>query len=235
MIIYNLSEKNRKLDWRCTMIKDIEAVIFDLDGTLVDSMWIWKQIDIDYLEKRGISLPEDLQKTIEGMSFTETAQHFKERFQLSEALEDIKKEWMEMAGDFYANQIPLKEGVWTFLVALQQKNIKMGIGTSNAKDLAQTVIEKHNLLPFFHSIRTSCEVNKGKPHPDIFLKVAEDLNVKPETCLVFEDTYAGVLAAKRAGMKVIAIADASSMAYEEEIRSLADQYIESFEEISQVG
>lgn len=217
------------------MIKDIKAVIFDLDGTLVDSMWIWKQIDVDYLEKRGIPLPEDLQKTIEGMSFTETAQYFKDRFQLSEDLEDIKKEWLEMAEDFYANQIPLKDGVWAFLSALQEKNIKMGIGTSNAKDLAQKVIGKHNLLPFFHSIRTSCEVEKGKPHPDIFLKVAEDLKVNPEACLVFEDTYAGVLAAKRAGMKVIAVADATSLAYAEEIRSLADQYIESFEEIAKVG
>lgn len=217
------------------MIKDIEAVIFDLDGTLVDSMWIWKQIDIDYLEKRGIELPEDLQKTIEGMSFTETAQYFKDRFQLTEDLEEIKKEWMGMAEDFYANQIPLKEGVWTFLSTLRRMNIKMGIGTSNAKDLAQRVIERHNILPFFHSIRTSCEVEKGKPHPDIFLKVAEDLNTKPEACLVFEDTYAGVLAAKRAGMKVIAIADASSVEYKEEICSLADRYIESFEEVAQVG
>lgn len=217
------------------MIKDIEAVIFDLDGTLVDSMWIWKQIDIDYLEKRGIELPEDLQKTIEGMSFTETAQYFKNRFQLTEDIDEIKKEWMEMAEDFYANHIPLKEGVGTFLSTLRRMNIKMGIGTSNAKDLARRVIERHNILPFFHSIRTSCEVKKGKPHPDIFLKVAEDLNAKPEACLVFEDTYAGVLAAKRAGMKVIAIADASSLEYKEEICSLADGYIESFEEIAQVG
>lgn len=217
------------------MIKGIDAVIFDLDGTLVDSMWIWKQIDIDYLEKRGFSLPEDLQREIEGMSFTETAEYFKERFQLNEDIEEIKTEWLQMAGDFYLNKIPLKKGAKDLLMKLQQDNIKIGIGTSNAKDLAQTVIEKHNLLPFFHSIRTSCEVAKGKPHPDIFLKVAEDLNVKPEACLVFEDTYAGVLAAKRAGMKVIAIADETSLPYKEEIISLADKYIDSFEEIAQAG
>ncbi|TCO73841.1 HAD family hydrolase [Marinisporobacter balticus] len=214
------------------MIGNIHAVIFDLDGTLVDSMWIWKQIDIDYLGKRGIALPDDLQKTIEGMSFTETAQYFKDRFRLKDTIDEIKEEWMDMTKGFYENKIVLKAGVYDFLMDLKNRGIKLGIGTSNAKELAQGVLQKNNIIDFFDIIRTSCEVEKGKPEPDIFLKVAEDLGVHPDKCLVFEDTYAGVLAAKRAGMKVFAIADETSFAYKEDISSLADQYLEGFEDIA---
>lgn len=214
------------------MLKNIEAVIFDLDGTLVDSMWIWEQIDIDYLGKRGISLPYDLQKKIEGMSFTETAYYFKERFHITDTIEEIKLEWTKMAQDYYQNKIPLKKGALPLLKLLKNRGIKMGIGTSNSRELAEHVIKKHNIIGFFDAIRTSCEVDKGKPYPDIFLKVAEDLGIAPPSCLVFEDTYAGVLAAKRAGMKVIAVADENSIPYKREIYSLADQYIEGFEEIA---
>lgn len=214
------------------MFYNVQGVIFDLDGTLVDSMWIWKQIDIEYLEKRGIELPDDLQKEVEGMSFTETAQYFKERFSLSDTIEEIKGEWTAMAKDFYANKISLKRGVISFLEYLRGNNIKMGIGTSNDRNLAEAVLKRHNILHYFDTIRTSCEVEKGKPHPDVFLKVAEDLRVKPERCLVFEDTYAGVLAAKRAGMQVFAIADEYSFPYKRDICLLADRYIEHYEEIA---
>ena len=214
------------------MFNNIEAVIFDLDGTLVDSMWIWKQIDIDYLGRRGLTLPEDLQKEIEGMSFTETANYFKNRFSLEDSIEEIKKEWAEMADDFYMNHIPLKPGAQNLLMYLKNKNIKMGIGTSNARELAEMVLKKHQITDYFSTIRTSCEVNFGKPQPDIFLKVAEDLGIEADKCLVFEDTYAGVLAAKRAGMKVFAVADEFSYPYKSDICTLADKYISGFEEIA---
>ena len=97
------------------MIQNMKAVIFDLDGTLVDSMWMWKQIDIDYLQRFGIELPEDLQASIEGKSFSETAMYFKERFELPDSLEQIKADWNEMAFDTYANKVPLKDGVADFL------------------------------------------------------------------------------------------------------------------------
>ncbi|KPU27894.1 HAD family hydrolase [Caloranaerobacter sp. TR13] len=214
------------------MFSKVKAVIFDLDGTIVDSMWIWEQIDIDFLGKRGIKLPEDLQKAIEGMSFTETAIYFKKRFNLKESIEEIKEEWNAMAYDFYKNRVPLKKGVKEFIEYLKQKGTKLGVGTSNSRELAIEVLKTHNILHYFDTIRTSCEVEKGKPHPDVFLKVAEDLKVNPEDCLVFEDTYAGVLAAKRAGMKVFAVADEFSFPYKDEICSLADKYIENFKEIA---
>ena len=74
-----------------------KAVIFDLDGTLVDSMWMWKAIDIEYLARFGLDCPDDLQKRIEGMSFSETASYFKERFGLEDSLEEIKEAWVDMS------------------------------------------------------------------------------------------------------------------------------------------
>lgn len=210
------------------MLKDVKAVIFDLDGTIVDSMWIWKEIDIQYLAKRGIQLPDGLQKAIEGMSFTETANYFKETFNLDDTIEEIKAEWNSMAYDYYSSRIDLKDGVEKFIELAKAKGLKLGVGTSNSRELASEVLKRHNIYNCFDTIRTSCEVEKGKPYPDVFLKVAEDLKVKPEECIVFEDTYAGVLAAKRAGMRVIAISDDLSLEYKEEICGLAETYIENY-------
>lgn len=210
---------------------EIEAIIFDLDGTLIDSMWIWKQIDIDFLARRGIEFPEDFQKEIEGMSFTETAAYFMKRFDLKEPMEDIKSEWHDMAVDFYRNRIPLKEKARDLMDKALEKGIKIGIGTSNSKELLLTVLDAHDIQSYFHTLRTSCEVASGKPSPDIFLKVAEDLGVSPEKCLVFEDTYAGVMAGKSAGMKVIAVYDEVSATSSEEIKKAADAYIQGFNEI----
>lgn len=213
------------------ILKEIDGIIFDLDGTLIDSMWIWKQIDIDFLEKRGIGLPEDLQKEIEGMSFTETANYFIDRFHLTEPIEVIQAEWNEMARHFYRSRIALKEGVKAFLESLSQRGIKLGIGTSNSRELLTEVVNAHGIHTYFSAMRTSCEVERGKPAPDIFLKVAEDLGVAPERCLVFEDTHAGVQAAKNAGMKVIAIYDALSEAYMDVIKADADHFIYRFTEL----
>lgn len=211
--------------------QNIEAIIFDLDGTLVDSMWIWKQIDIDFLEKRGYTLPDDLQKSIEGMSFTETASYFIERFSLTETMESIKTEWNDMARTFYAEKIKLKENVHLVIDYAKRHGIKLGIGTSNSRELLETVLVANNLLESFDSIRTSCEVKSGKPSPDIFLKVAEDLGVEPSKCLVFEDTHAGIIAGKSAGMRVIAIYDELSEPYMKAIKEDADHYIFDYSEV----
>lgn len=213
------------------MLQDIDAVIFDLDGTLVDSMWMWKSIDIEYLARFGIPFPEDLQQMIAGMSFSETALYFKDRFNIPHSTEEIKSDWNQMAWEKYKNEVPLKDGVWEFLTYLKRHHIPAGIATSNSRELVDLIIEKHNIKEYFASIRTSCEVTKGKPSPDIYLLVAEDLGVEPSRCLVFEDILQGIMAGKNANMKVCAVYDKHSEAEQKEKMEMADYYINSFKEI----
>ena len=212
-------------------LDDVKAVIFDLDGTLVDSMWMWETIDIEFLGKYGYSCPPELQKTIEGMGFTETAVYFKERFSLPLSIEEIKQIWTEMSIDKYRNEVPLKPGAKEFLTYLKEHGIKAGIATSNGREMVEAVLESLGVRGFFQVVTTACEVNAGKPAPDIYLYVAEKLGVKPEDCMVFEDVPAGILAGKRAGMTVYAIEDEFSRKMEVEKRELADGYIRDYFEL----
>ena len=216
------------------MLEKIKAVIFDLDGTLVDSMWMWKSIDIEYLEKKGIETPADIQgfqEELEGMGFTETAVFFKERFQIEDSLEEIKKTWISMAEDKYCKEVPLKPGLKEFLKELKQRKIRIGISSSNSRDLIMAVLKAHHIENYFECITTCCEVPKSKPAPDVYLKTAEGLQTEPKNCLVFEDVPMGIMAGKNAGMKVCAIDDAYSKMQEEQKRRLADYYIEDYYEV----
>lgn len=213
------------------MLNNIDAVIFDLDGTLVDSMWMWKEIDVEYLSKFGIEVPSDLQQAVEGMSFSETAQYFKDRFNLPDPVDVIKVEWNKMAWDKYGNEVPLKKGVIEFLEELRSRGIKTGIATSNSRELVNHVLKSLNITEYFDSVRTSCEAKKGKPAPDIYLLVADDLQVDPKNCLVFEDLALGVMAGKSAGMSVCAVFDPYSEDDKDRKRELADYYIDTYFDI----
>lgn len=213
------------------IFQHIKAVLFDLDGTLVDSMWLWEDIDREYLSRFDITLPEDLQDMIQGMSFSETAVYFKERFLIPHSLEEIKAEWNEMAWKKYAEEVPLKEGVLSFLKELSNRGIAMGIATSNSKELVELVVGKLGVAEYFSSIRTSCEVAKGKPSPDIYQLVAKDLGAEPAECLVFEDIIAGIMAGKSAGMKVCSVYDKKSEGDTKKKQELSDYYIHTFSEL----
>lgn len=210
------------------MLQNKKAVIFDLDGSLVDSMWMWQEIDLEYLGRFGIPLPEDLQASIEGMSFSETAVYFKERFHIPDTLEKMKDDWNQMAWDKYTCKVPLKEGVAGFLEECKKHNILLGIATSNSRTLVDQIAKVHHLENYFSCIMTACEVAKGKPAPDIYLAVAEKLGVCPEECLVFEDIIPGIMAGKNAGMEVCAVEDAYSIHDKDAKSKIADYYIHDF-------
>lgn len=213
------------------LLQNIDAVIFDLDGSLVDSMWMWHEIDVEYLGRYGMEVPKGLQKEIEGFSFSETAAYFKNRFLLPDSLEEIKKCWNEMAWEKYTHEVPLKPGAGEFLKLCKESGILLGIATSNSRELVTNVADTHGLHDYFSCIMTACEVGKGKPAPDIYLAVAQNLSVLPGRCLVFEDIVPGIQAGKAAGMKVCAVEDAYSLDQTEAKKALADYYIKDFYEI----
>ena len=134
------------------MLENKKSVIFDLDGTLVDSMWIWREIDIRFLGKYGLQVPEGLNDALEGYSFHETAVYFKEHFDLPLNTEEIMETWNQMAADIYIHEIPLKKGVREFITLLQEKNMKLGIATSNYREFTIACLESKRILNEFESI-----------------------------------------------------------------------------------
>lgn len=212
------------------MIENYEAVLFDLDGTLVDSMWLWNAIDIEYLSGFGLEVPDDLGSSIDGMGFSETAAYFKERFNIPDSIEKIKETWNNMAYEFYCTRVPLKPGVRDFLEYLKNRGIKTAIGTSNSIELTQNVLEALDISHYFDTVVTACMVNAGKPKPDIYLKAAEILGVSPSKCIVFEDILQGIMAGKNAGMTTVAVDDNYSRDSAAMKAELADYFIDNFDD-----
>ena len=213
------------------MLKDKEAVIFDLDGTLTDSMWVWSQIDIDFLGRFQLEVPKDLQYDLEGMSFTETAEYFKKRFSLPVSVDEIKQIWQEMAMDAYSHDVLLKPGAREFVLFLKEQNIRMAVASSNTYELIDAVLRNHGIRECFDRIITSCQVKKGKPAPDVYLEAARSLNVPPSRCLVFEDIIPGIQAGKNAGMTVCAVEDEYSRPHNKEKKECADYFITSYQQV----
>ena len=212
-------------------MNNIEAAIFDLDGTLVDSMWVWEQIDIDYLNKFGHAVPENLTDEITHLTFSETAHYFKSRFTIEDSLDDIMSTWSAMAFDYYSNIVKLKPGALEYLHKLKSMNIKIALATSNSRPLLEAVLKNNDIYHLFDAITTTDEVARNKNFPDIYLTSAKKLNVNPHNCVVFEDIIAAVKGAQCANMKVVAIYDKHSEHQTEILKSTAYKYITDYSEL----
>lgn len=206
----------------------IEAAIFDLDGTILDSMCVWQKIDEEFLTRRGIKVPPSYAEEICGLSFREVADYTIKRFALQETPEALMREWNDMAICEYAQNVVLKPNVKEYLELLKKRNIKLAIATGLSKVLYEPALLNRGIRSFFDVIVSADEVERGKEFPDIFLYTAEQLQVAPERCIVFEDILPAIRSAKLAGMYVYGVFDDSSMEQWEEIKRIADGVIYDF-------
>lgn len=213
-----------------TLNSEIDAVIFDLDGTVADSMWMWTDIDIEYLSRFGFEFDSQLQIDIAGMSILETAVYFKEKYQIPLTLDQIIGDWIRMSIDKYRHEVPLKEKTRELLAFFRSRGLKIAIASSNAIEMIEACLEANSVRDQFDKIVTSDQVKRGKPWPDVYLYAAEQLGVSPERCLVFEDIPAGIKAGNAAGMKTIAVYDKFSEKEDAEKRAFADLYVHDFGE-----
>jgi len=207
------------------MLNNIDAAIFDMDGTLVDSMWVWSEIDKEYLAKHNLDVPPTLNSDIAHLSFNEVAIYFKNTFNLSYEVDEIISYWNQMAYEAYVNKVKLKPGVKEFLEALRKNNIKIGLATSNNTLLLEACLKANGIYEYFDAITLTNEVSRGKDFPDVYLLAAEKLEVNPANCVVFEDLLPALQGAKSAGMKVVGVYDEFSTEYHTDMKAIADKFI----------
>lgn len=208
--------------------KNIKGAIFDLDGTLVDSMGVWHRIDDEFLGRRGFPADESYKQAVKTMKY-ETAAHYTiERYGLSETPEEVMAEWDSMALHEYRYNIKCKPGAAEFLNELKKRGIKIALATVSHRALLEAVLKGNDIFELFDVLTDVSQVSRGKEEPDLYWFAAKQMELEPEECIVFEDVLLGIDSAKRGGFYTCGVKDHSSYAEELEIRRLADCFVENF-------
>lgn len=191
-----------------------KAYIFDLDGTLADSMHVWDTIARDWLLAHGFFPGDDLEEIIADMTLQQSAEYIIAKLSLSATPQELIDDWMNMVYTEYAQTISLKQGVYAFLESCCNKGILMAIATSCFPKACEELLKRTGIRTFFQTIVYSDEVGKNKTHPDIYLLAAKRLGILPQQCVVFEDTYFTLQGVRKAGMQIVAVYDSTCSDWE---------------------
>ena len=210
---------------------EFKAVIFDMDGTLIDSTGIWHEIDKAFFAKRNMELPSDYAQHIVHLGLSQAAVYTKETYHLDESIEDIMKEWHDMSIDMYKYQVPLKEGALELLKFLKDNNIKMAIATANDEPLYKPCIERLGIGDYFDEIADVNNAKEGKQSAKIYLDLAKKLASEPRNTLVLEDMPTCIKTASKSGFLTVAVYDHASQAYDEEKKANSIFFINDFFEL----
>jgi HAD superfamily hydrolase (TIGR01509 family) len=210
----------------------MKGAIFDIDGTLLDSMPIWNDLGERYLETLSVKAEKNLGGILFPMTMEEAAGYLKERYQLPQTAEEIVQGVLGIVENFYRYEVGLKTGVEAYLKGLHRKGIPMILATTGDKELATAALTRLGVFGYFRDILTVSDYGTSKHEPDIYRKAAEILQVQPGECVVFEDVYYALETAKPAGFLCAGVKDAASEEDWERIRTIADYWIEDFREVT---
>ncbi|WKY45379.1 HAD family phosphatase [Eubacteriaceae bacterium ES2] len=210
----------------------LSGVIFDLDGTLFDSMFIWDSIASDYLISRNIEPESDLDERFKKMTLVQAAQYYQEVYGITDTIHRIIDDINHRLERIYAEEVKLKPYVAEMLAKMAESNIKICAATVTDRYLVESTLKKHNIVQYFHGILTAAEVGSGKDSPLIYQKSLELLETKQVETLVFEDVLHAVKTAKNAGFTVIGVYDKSASDEQTQMVEICDDYIISFKDWS---
>jgi HAD superfamily hydrolase (TIGR01509 family) len=209
----------------------MKGAIFDIDGTLLDSMPIWNDLGARYLETLSIQTEENLGKILFPMTMEEAAEYMKAQYRLPQTADEIRQGVLGIVENFYRYEVGLKPGVETYVKGLHRKGIPMILATTGDKELATAALARLGIRKYFCDILTVSDYGTSKHEPDIYQKAAQILQVPPSECVVFEDVFYALETAKAAGFLCAGVKDAASADDWERIRTIADYWIGDFTEI----
>ena len=208
--------------------RSVSGAIFDVDGTILDSMEMWRTTGSRFLRKCGVTPPPDIDRLMFQITLEEGASLFGEKFGIEGTPEEIKARVLQMVRDDYRYRLSCKPGVVDVIRELYSAGIPLCVATATDRELILPAFERLGLLPFFREIFTCGELGVSKRSPDIYLQAAERLGTPPEKTLVFEDVLHAVRSAASVGFPVVAIYDKNAEPEKETIRTIASLYLDSF-------
>ncbi len=214
-------------------IKNIKGAIFDLDGTILDSMFIWSEIGYKFLENKNIHLPAGADQQFTTMSLMEAAEYYIKHFDNTATIEGIVADINSLVEDFYFNEVIKKPYVEEFLEFLKNRGVKMCVATATDKYMVEKALERNGLLHYFSEIYTCNDVGAGKNTSVIYDVALKHLGTPKEDTFVFEDALYAIETANKAGYNIVGIKDVSEKAEPEVIKSLCNYFIENYKEIYQ--
>ncbi len=206
-------------------------LIFDMDGTLIDSNGIWRDVDTAFLAKRGLPYTHEYYEGVAHTVFPKAAIFTKEYCHLSESTDEIMAEWMEMAGDLYTTSVPVKAGVVDYLEKCRAAGERMAVLTSSVPAHCHAALGHLGLKPYFEQIFFAQELGMDKKEPAIYRKTAELLGVAPRECTIFDDSIAACRSARAAGMHVVGVYDEFFHVSWDEMQTVCHRCIRGFEEL----
>lgn len=210
----------------------LQSAIFDMDGTLLDSMHIWNGIWAQLVKNHGFELSPEVNEKLMTYTPLAGAQYCKETFGLSQTPEELIAETSDMVKHFYTHDVQPKPGVVKFLSLLKMEGVWMYVATNTDRQLVEAALEHTGLRSYFRGVITSSEVGKGKREsPEIYERAMQRLQSNKLNTVIFEDAVHAIRTAKDAGFRVCGVYDEVSKADQEEIQKLSDYYIRSFDEM----
>lgn len=208
---------------------DKKYAIFDMDGTLVDSMRYWKNLAADYLYSKGIKkLPPDLKERIKPMTMSQSAEMFINEFGIKGSPLSVEEEMNRMMDDHYINDIGLKDGVKEYISGLSRSGVRMCVASATAEELVTGCLSRLGIYDYFEFAISCDSAGVGKDSPDIYYMAADRLGADPKDIAVYEDALYAIRTARDAGFYVVGVYDDNSGSRWEKIRQTADETIRSW-------